>query len=69
MNYFGDPSTRLCTTYCPLLTANVTNMTAQIDEAIGRLFADEKTRLCVRTCPNDYGLQGTYGDNSTNTCV
>jgi hypothetical protein len=69
MNYFGDPSTRLCTTYCPLLTANVGNTTSSIDQVAGRLFADYKTRLCVYTCPADFGLQGTYGDNSTNTCV
>lgn len=69
MNYFGDPSTRLCTTLCPLLDASLFNATANINLAAGRLFADSKTRLCVYTCPLDYGLQGTFGDNSTNTCV
>lgn len=69
MNYFGDPSTRLCVSYCPLLTLPVINATAGINLPSGRLFADYSTRLCVYTCPSNYGNEGTYGDNSTNTCV
>jgi hypothetical protein len=69
MNYFGDPRSRLCTTYCSDLNISLVNTTAQINLPAGKLFADYKTRLCVYTCPADYGLQGTFGDNSTNTCV
>lgn len=69
MNYFGDPSTRLCTDRCPYLNVSIFNATASINLTAGRLFADYKTRLCVYTCPDDFGLQGTFGDNSTNTCV
>jgi hypothetical protein len=69
MNYFGDPSTRLCTTKCPFLNSSLFNSTANINLTAGRLFADYKTRICVYTCPLDFGLQGTFGDNSTNTCV
>ena len=45
------------------------NATADINLTEGWLFADKKTRLCVYTCPLDYGKQGTFGDNSTTTCV
>lgn len=69
MNYFGDPSTRLCTDRCPFLNSSVFNATANINLTAGRLFADYKTRICIFTCPADFGLQGTFGDNSTNTCV
>ena len=36
------------------------NATAGINLVEGRLFADYKTRLCVYTCPADFGLQGKY---------
>jgi hypothetical protein len=51
------------------LTEAVLNETAQIDEAVGLFFADYSTRLCVRTCPADFGPVGTFGDTSTMTCV
>ena len=35
----------------------------------GYLYADYETRLCVYTCPDDFGPHGTFGDNETNTCV
>ena len=69
MNYFGDPKTKLCTDRCPHLLSNFTNTTANISLPAGRLFADYKPRLCVYTCPADFGFQGTFGDNTTHTCV
>jgi hypothetical protein len=59
---------------CPYLNATtmtLVNGTADggINLVEGQLFADYKTRLCVYMCPADYGLQGTFGDNSTATCV
>lgn len=69
MNYFGDPSTKLCVKKCPDITVPVLNATAGINEPIGHTYADYSTRLCVRTCPANYGLQGTFGDNFTATCV
>lgn len=69
MDYFGDPSTKLCVKACPNITVAVVNATANINEQPGYLYADYSTRLCVRTCPASEGLQGTFGDNSTTTCV
>jgi len=69
LNYFGYPPTRTCVPICSNLTSPVLNETAQINETIGLFFADYSTRLCVRTCPANYGPVGTFGDISTMTCV
>lgn len=67
MNFFGNPSTKLCVNRCPNVTTAVNN--GSVNEPVGIRYSDVSTRLCVQTCPASYGLHGTFGDNSTNNCV
>ncbi len=60
----------MCVTTCPASSALYADPTSNFCVPLcpPDYYSDDKTRTCVQKCPDNNGVHGTFGDNTTRVC-